>query len=79
MNCFKCFSSEKILNQHEVCLGIYGKQATKMCQKDSNAQFTIYHRQPCEPFEFYADLGPDLKVIQKFIKNNLDELYAGNY
>ena len=70
MNCFKCFSSEKILNQHEVCLGIYGKQATKMCQKDSNAQFTIYHRQPCEP---------DLKVIQKFIKNNLDELYAGNY
>ncbi|KAL9965086.1 hypothetical protein ACROYT_G028833 [Oculina patagonica] len=53
----KCFSSERVLNDHkDNCIQVNGTQAVKMPDKDNNIlKFNNFHKQQAVPFVIYAD------------------------
>ncbi|KAL9963656.1 hypothetical protein ACROYT_G027183 [Oculina patagonica] len=53
----KCFSSERVLNDHKkICLTINGCQAVQMPEKGKNIlKFNNFHKQQQVPFVIYAD------------------------
>ena len=58
MHCLQCFSSERVLNDHNGnCIQVNGTQAVKMPPKDNNIlKFNNFHKQQAVPFVIYADL-----------------------
>ena len=68
--CLQCFSSEKVLIEHEdYCLIINGKQNVKL--KRGSISFKNYFKQLPVPFKIYADFECILKVERDSIKNNI--------
>ena len=57
MHCLQCFSSERVLNNHEDnCIQVNGTQAVKMPDKDNNIlKFNNFHKQLPVPFVIYTD------------------------
>ena len=68
--CFlQCFSSEKVLIEHEEnCLVINGKQSVKL--KSGSISFKNYFKQLPVPFKVYADFECLLKGVKSSNKNN---------
>ena len=72
MHCLQCFSSEKILKNHEEnCIIINGKQAINMPNKDENIlKFNNFHKQQPVPFVIYADFEAITKKVHGCKPNN---------
>ena len=65
----QCFSSEKVLIEHdENCLIINGKQCVKL--KSGSIRFKDYFKQLTVPFKIYADFECLLKGVKNSDKNN---------
>ena len=67
--CLQCFSSEKVLEEHQkVCLKINGKQSVKL--KSGSIKFKNHFKQLAVPFKIYADFKSILKGVKNNVKNN---------
>ena len=66
MYCLQCFSSERILANHDNnCLMINGKQAINMPKKGKNIlRFNNFHKQLPVSFVIYADFEAITKKVQ---------------
>ena len=80
MHCMQCFSSERVLNNHEeICIIINGTQAVNMPEKGNNIlKFNNYHMQQPVPFVIYADFEAITEKIQGCRQNN-DSSYTEAY
>ncbi|KAL9970556.1 hypothetical protein ACROYT_G022954 [Oculina patagonica] len=76
----KCFSSERVLNDHkENCIQVNGVQAIKMPDKDNNIlKFNNFHKQQQVPFVIYADFEAITEKISSCKPNN-DKSYTEAY
>ena len=58
--CLQCFSSEKVVEEHQkVCLKINGKQNLKL--RSGSIKFKSHFKQLVVPFKIYADFELILK------------------
>ena len=66
MCCLQCFSSERILANHDNnCLMINGAQAINMPKQGENIlKFNNFHKQLPVPFVIYADFEAITKKVQ---------------
>ena len=80
MHCLQCFSSERILKNHEEnCIIINGKQAINMPKKGENIlKYSNHHKQQPAPFVIYADFEAITEKIQGCQQNN-DSSYTEAY
>ena len=80
MHCLLCFSSDRILNEHEyICIQVNGTQAVKMPDKDNNIlKFNNFHKQQLVPFVIYADFESIIEKISGCKPNN-DKSYTEAY
>ena len=80
MHCLKCFSSERVLNNHkDNCIQVNGTQAVNMPTKDNNIlKFNNFHKQQPVPFVIYADFEAITEKIQGCQQNN-DSSYTEAY
>ena len=80
MHCLQCFSSDKVLNEHEDnCIQVNGTQAVKMPDKDKNIlKFNNFHKQQQVPFVIYADFEAITEKISG-CKPNDDKSYTEAY
>ena len=80
MYCLQCFSSERILKNHEEnCIIINGKQAINMPKKGENIlKYTNHHKQQPAPFIIYADFEAITKKVHGCKPNN-DKSYTEAY
>ena len=80
MNCFQCFSSERVLNNHkDNCIELNGEQAIRMPNKDNNIlKFNNFHKQQPVPFVIYADFEAITEKISGCQPNN-DKSYTEAY
>ena len=66
--CLQCFSSEKVLIEHnENCLIINGKQRVKL--KSGSISFKNYFKKLPFPYKIYADFKCILKGVKSSDKN----------
>ena len=72
MYCLQCFSSDKVLKEHEDnCIQVNGTQAVKMPDKDNNIlKFINFHKQQQVPFVIYADFESITEKISGCKPNN---------
>ena len=72
MHCLQCFSSDRVLNEHEDnCIQVNGTQAVKMPDKDNNIlKFINFHKQQPVPFVIYADFESITEKISGCKPNN---------
>ena len=72
MHCLQCFSSDRVLNEHEDnCIQVNGTQAVKMPDKDNNIlKFNNFHKQQPGPFVIYADFEAIIEKISGCKPNN---------
>ena len=72
MYCLKCFSSDRVLNNHkDICIQVNGEQAIKMPDKDNNIlKFNNFHKQQPVPFVIYADFEAITEKIHGCQQNN---------
>ena len=80
MHCLQCFSSDRVLNEHEDnCIQVNGTQAVKMPDKDNNIlKFINFHKQQSVPFVIYADFEAIIEKISGCNPNN-DRSYTEAY
>ena len=80
MHCLQCFSSERVLNDHEDnCIAVNGAQAVKMPDKNNNIlKFENFHKQQPVPCVIYADFEAIIEKISSCQPNN-DESYTEAY
>ena len=80
MHCLQCFSSDRVLNEHEDnCIQVNGTQAVKMPDKDNNIlKFINFHKQQSVPFVIYADFEAIIEKISGCKPNN-DRSYTEAY
>ena len=80
MHCLQCFSSDRVLNEHEDnCIQVNGVQAVKMPDKDNNTlKFINFHKQQAVPFVIYADFEAITEQISGCKPNN-DKSYTEAY
>ena len=80
MHCLQCFSSDRVLNEHEDnCIQVNGTQAVKMPDKDKNIlKFNNFHKQQQVPFVIYADFEAITEKISG-CKPNDDKSYTEAY
>ena len=80
MHCLQCFSSDRVLNEHEDnCIQVNGTQAAKMPDKDKNIlKFNNFHKQQAVPFVIYADFEAIIEKISGCQPNN-DKSYTEAY
>ena len=80
MHCLQCFSSDRVLNEHEDnCIQVNGTQAVKMPDKDNNIlKFNNFHRQQQVLFTIYADFEAITEKISGCKPNN-DKSYTEAY
>ena len=80
MHCLQCFSSERVLNDHNGnCIQVNGTQAVKMPTKDNNIlKFNNFHKQQAVPFVIYADFEAITEKISGCKPNN-DKSYTEAY
>ena len=75
--CFQCFSSERVLVEHnKICSKINGKQTVKL--KSGFTEFKNYSSQIPAPFKIYADFECVLKVlkaIKVFTQKNIKIIF----
>ena len=77
-NCVRCFSSEKILNEHkENCLVINGKQNVK--SESGFISFKNYSKQISVPFKIYADFECILKIVDGDVECSSNSSYTKKY
>ena len=72
MHCLQCFSSDRVLNEHEDnCIQVNGTQAVQMPDKDNNIlKFINFHKQQPVPFVIYADFESITEKISGCKPNN---------
>ena len=72
MHCLQCFSSDRVLKEHEDnCIKVNGTQAVKMPDKDNNIlKFNNHHKQQKVPFAIYADFEAITEKISGCQPNN---------
>ena len=72
MHCLQCFSSERVLNNHnDSCIQVNGTQAVKMPDKDNNIlKFNNFHKQQPVPFVIYADFEAITEKISGCLPND---------
>ena len=72
MHCLQCFSSERVLNNHnDNCIQVNGTQAVKMPDKDNNIlKFNNFHKQQPVPFVIYADFLAITEKISGCLPND---------
>ena len=72
MHCLQCFSSDRVLKEHEDnCIKVNGTQAVKMPDKDNNIlKFNNHHKQQKVPFVIYADFEAITEKISGCQPNN---------
>ena len=80
MHCLQCFSSERVLNDHNGnCIQVNGTQAVKMPTKDNNIlKFNNFHKQQAVLFVIYADFEAIIEKISGCKPNN-DKSYTEAY
>ena len=80
MHCLQCFSSERVLNDHNGnCIQVNGTQAVKMPTKDNNIlKFNNFHKQQAVSFVIYADFEAITEKISGCRPNN-DKSYTEAY
>ena len=80
MHCLQCFSSDRVLNEHEDnCIQVNGTQAVKMPDKDNNIlKFNNFNKQQAVPFVIYADFEAIIEKISGCKPNN-DKSYTESY
>ena len=77
-NCLQCFSSEKILSEHEEdCLVINGKQNVKL--ESGFISFKNYSKQIPDLFKIYADFECTLKKVDGDIECSSNSSYTRKY
>ena len=72
MHCLQCFSSDRVLKEHEDnCIKVNGTQAVKMPDKDNNIlKFNNHQKQQKVPFVIYADFEAITEKISGCQPNN---------
>ena len=80
MHCLQCFSSDRVLKEHEDnCIQVNGTQAVKMPDKDNNIlKYNNFHKQQAMPFVIYADFEAIIEKISSCKPNN-DKSYTEAY
>ena len=80
MYCLQCFSSERVLTDHEEnCMQVNGTQAIKMPAKDNNIlKFNNFHKQLPVPFVIYSDFEAITEKIHGCQPND-DKSYTEAY
>ena len=80
MHCLQCFSSERVLNDHNGnCIQVNGTQAVKMPDKDNNIlKFNNFHKHQAVPFIIYSDFESITEKISGCKPNN-DKSYTEAY
>ena len=66
--CLQCFNSEKVLQEHKVCLKINGKKIVKL--RNGSIKLKNYFKQLAVPFKIFANFEPVLKGFQRNDNNN---------
>ena len=64
----ECFSSEKVLAKHKVCLKLIGKQSVKLI--DGLIKLKNYPKQLAMPFKIYADFESVLEGFQRYNRDS---------
>ena len=80
MHCIQCFSSDRVLKEHEDnCIQVNGTQAVKMPDKDNNIlKFTNFHKQQPLSFVIYSDFEAITEKIQR-CQPSKDKSYTEEY